>query len=121
MKIFNPFKQGIEEIKRWINANIELYKIKGIKKTVEVSSKVTFSLIILLFVLLIFSFLSIALALFIGKLLHSYALGFLIVGSIPLLLVLLLSIFKRSFMLVLLNFFTRIIMKENDKENGEEE
>lgn len=112
MKIFNPFKQGIEDLKSWLNAHLELIQLKGVKKAVEVSSKVTFSLFILIFMLLGFSFLSIALALFIGQLLDSYALGFLITGAIPLLIIGLMYLFKKSTYGFLLNFFTRIFTKQ---------
>ena len=112
MKIFNPFKQGIEDLKNWLNAHLEIIQLKGVKKAVEVSSKVTFSLFILIFMLLGFSFLSIALALFIGQLLDSYALGFLITGAIPLLIIGLMYLFKKSTYGFLLNFFTRIFTKQ---------
>src|SRR5690554_3319956 len=107
MKIFNPFKQGIEDLKNWLNAHLELIQLKGVKKAVEVSSKVTFSLFILIFMLLGFSF-----ALFICQILDFYALSFLITGAIPLLIIGLMYLFKKSTYGFLLNFFTRIFTKQ---------
>lgn len=111
MNILKPFKSGFEEIKRWLELQLDLLKVGGTKKAVEIASKVTFSLLTLLFFLLGFSFLSIALSLWIGELLNSYALGFLIVGAIPIVIVLILVIFKKAVFKFLLNFFTRIITK----------
>lgn len=111
MRIFNPIKEGIEEIKNWFNSHIDLLQLQGTKKAVEISAKVSFSLFILIFILLGFSFLSIALALLVGQLLDSYALGFLVIGIIPLLVIGLMVAFKQSTLRLLLDFFTRIFTK----------
>lgn|SRR5690554_606735 len=111
MNIFKPFQAGFDEIKRWLELQVNLLKVKGTIKVVEVASKITFSLLALLLILLGFTFLSIALSLWIGELLNSYPLGFLIVGTAPILLVGIMFLFKKVVFKHLLNFFTKTLTK----------
>ncbi len=108
----NPFKGGVEEIKRIINAYFNLIRIRSIKRGAEISSRVTFGLLTIIFILLGSTFFCIALALFIGELMNSYALGFLTVGAVPILAMLLMLIFKEQTYRRLLNFFTKIMTKK---------
>ena len=108
----NPFKGGIEEIKRIMNAYFNLIQIRSIKRGAEISSRVTFGLLTIIFILLGATFFCIALALFIGKLMGSYALGFLIIGAVPIIAMLVMQAFKKQTYLRLLNFFTNIMTKK---------
>lgn len=107
----NPIKEGINEIKRWFEANIELIKVKGIRKSVQVVAKLTFSLLIISFIMCGLFFIGISLAFYIGSLLDSTALGFLIVGGFYLLLMAVMMLLRKVIIMSLLNFFTRILTK----------
>lgn len=111
MKENNPIKTGIKKVKKLVNSYVRLIELRSTKKIAEVTSRVTYGLLTLLLIIMGFSFFSFALALYIGKLLSSLALGFLIVGSLPILIILLISIFKRQALRALLNFFTKIMTK----------
>lgn len=112
MKIENPIREGVAEIRRIINAYIELIKLKSVKKGAEIGSRITYSVLIIVLIIIGCSFLSIALALYLGQLLGSYPLGFLIVGALPILIMLLMRIFKERAILCLLNFFIKIMTKK---------
>lgn len=112
MKEKDTTKDGIDEVKHLANSYFELIKIRGVKKTAEVSTRATYGLLNIILVIMSFSFFGFALAIYIGELLESYAIGFLIVGALPLLAILLMRIFNRQTLSCLLNFFTRIMTKD---------
>lgn len=100
-------KEGIKEVKHLIETYIDLIRLKGKKSLVEVSSRITFGLLSIVLLSIGFTFFCVALALYIGVLLESFALGFLIVGIVPFLLLFLMQVFKKGTNRILLNFFTK--------------
>jgi len=115
MKEDNPTQKGIEEIKHLANSYIELFKVRSTRKSAEVATGVTYGLLTVILIIMCFSFFGFALALFVGDLLASPALGFFIVGGVPLVTIVLMRIFNKNISSYLLNFFTRIMTKNNEQ------
>jgi hypothetical protein len=111
MKENNTTKEGIEEVKHLANSYFELIKVKGVRKTAEIATGATYGLLTVTLIIMCLSFFGFALAIYIGDLLASYALGFLIVGAVPLLSILLMRLLNKQIFNYLLNFFTRIMTK----------
>ncbi|PKR80010.1 hypothetical protein CW751_12360 [Brumimicrobium salinarum] len=114
MRERNTTKKGIDDAKELANSYFELIKVRGIKKTASVFTKVSYNLLNTILLKMGISFFGFALALYLGSLLESYPLGFLIVGAIPFLAILLMRIFNRQTLQALLNFFTRIMTKDHE-------
>ncbi|HLV41926.1 MAG TPA: hypothetical protein VKY37_06590 [Brumimicrobium sp.] len=112
MKENNTTKEGIEEVKKLANSYFELVKIRGVKKAAEVSTRATYGLLTLILIKMSLSFFGFALAIYVGELLESYALGFLIIGAVPLLAILVMRIFNRPTLRFFLNFFTHIMTRK---------
>ncbi|RFC53835.1 hypothetical protein [Brumimicrobium aurantiacum] len=109
MKENNTTKEGIDELKKLVTTYIALFRIRSMKKATEVTTRVAYSLLVTILTMIGISFLGLALAIYLGTLLSSYALGFLIVGMIPIIAIILMRVFKISTFRYLLNFFTRLI------------
>lgn len=97
---FEEVKQSTEDIQKqaraYIESNVAYYKLLGFKvamKSTTTILKFVFIFFIFLFFIL---FISIAGAFAIADLLDSYALGFLIIGGVYLLMVLVLFLFKAT-------------------------
>lgn len=90
-------KNLFEKIKEYALNRIEIIRIDFIEKSSEIISKIITGVIIGLFSLFIFIFLSIGLALYLGKLLDDTATGFFIVAGIYALLVVLLAVGRKFF------------------------
>jgi hypothetical protein len=112
MRENNTTKEGLEEVKRLAKSYIKLIRVRGVKKTAEVSTRATYSLMTLLLIKMSLSFFGFALAIYLGSLLESYPLGFVIVAAIPLLFALFMQIFNKQTFRFLLDFFTRIMTKD---------
>ena len=113
MKENNTTKEGIEEAKKLANSYFELIKLRGVKKVAEVTTRTTYGLLNLILIKMSLSFFGFALAIYVGELLESYPLGFLIVGAFPLVVILLMRIFNRPTLRFFLNFFTRIMTRKS--------
>lgn len=87
---FEKFKENIEQTqdysKEYIEKNIAYYKLWFFKVAMQSTTLLLRLLLFIIFILVFLVFSSIAFALFIGELLHNYALGFLITGIFFLLL-----------------------------------
>lgn len=100
------------EVRRIVESYIELVKIRSIKRTSKVLTKIAFIFIAILLILASVPFLGVALALSLGSLLSSNTLGFLLVGGLFFLLLILLFVFRNFVVKILLNFFVRIIIED---------
>lgn len=105
-------KEGITEVRRLIDSYIDLIKLRTHKRGIEIGSRITYGLFTIALIIIGFTFLCVALALFIGELLGSYSLGFLIAGGVPILTIILMQIFKKGTHHFLLNFFTKITTRK---------
>ena len=94
-------KNNIDDIKlnakSYIDSNIDYFTLLGFKITTKASSFIIKIILLSLFLLLSLTFLSFSFAFAIGTWIDSYAIGFLIVGSIYILISLLLFFKGGSF------------------------
>ncbi|RYM34693.1 hypothetical protein ERX46_04785 [Brumimicrobium glaciale] len=105
-------EEGIDEVKRLLKSTLTLLKIKGIKKITGVLANATYGFLKIILIMTGLSFFGFALAIYLGGLLESYTLGFLIVGALPFLAIILMRIFNKYTLRYLLNGFTRIMTKK---------
>ena len=114
MKEENTTEDGIKEIKKLGNSYIELFRIKGIKKSADILTKLSYNMLNIALLKMSISFMGFALAIYLGNLFKNYALGFVVVGAVPLLCILLMRIFNKQTLRYFLSTFTRIITKDHD-------
>ncbi|WP_107037625.1 hypothetical protein [Brumimicrobium mesophilum] len=112
MREKNITKEGIQEVKNLAESYFELGRIKSVQKTSQLLSRATHGLLTVILIMIGMSFFGFALAIYLGGVLDSYSLGFLIVGAIPLLTILLMRIFYKGTLGYLLNFFTRAMTRK---------
>lgn len=116
MKIPNPFKNLVEEVKENIDTRIDLAKVQGIKKASHISTKVTFIVIVSILLLIALFYFGLSLAFFFSHLLNSNTLGFLLAGSIPFFFSLLLLLFRKKIQYKLRDYFVYLIVEENEED-----
>jgi uncharacterized oligopeptide transporter (OPT) family protein len=92
----NPIEPLLKELEELIKTSLELWKYKLIKQSSVLSGSFIFSMMIMSILIIFFLFLAVACSFFMGKLLGSNAIGFLIVAGVFFLLFLLL-IFGKSY------------------------
>lgn len=114
MRENNTTKEGIKEAKLLAESYYNLFRVKTVKKSTEVATRATYSVITVILFIISLSFFGFALAIYLGSLFESYSLGFLTVGAIPLLSILLMRIFNKQTIGWLLNFFTRLMTRNHD-------
>lgn len=74
------FKGSFQKTKEYIETQVDLLKLRAIVKSARISGVIALDLMKLLLSLIIIFFLSLSLGFFLGELMHSNALGFLITG-----------------------------------------
>src|SRR5690554_2212230 len=114
MKENNTTQKSNEEVKKLASSYLELFKVKSAKKSAQVATGASYVLLTVILIIMSFTFFGFALAFFIGELLGLIALGFVIVGAIPLVTLLLMRLFNRNITDYLLNFFTRLMTKNDE-------
>ncbi|PWH86946.1 hypothetical protein [Brumimicrobium oceani] len=105
-------EEGLQEAKKLLESSWALIKVRGIKKVTAVLANATYGFLKIILMMMGLAFFGFALAIYLGGVLESYALGFLIVGAIPFLAILLMRIFNKHTLHYLLNIFTRIMTKK---------
>lgn len=90
------FKGAIQKLSEYIRTSKDLLFLQGAEAASKVIPAILIAITKLVFAFFLFFYLSISLALFLGELFNSYALGFLITGGIFFLLIVLLSVFGGS-------------------------
>lgn len=90
-------KSLLDKLKVYINNRIDIIRIDFIEKSSQIISKIITAIVISLFSLFIFIFLSIGLALYLGNLMNNTGTGFLIVAGIYALLVVVLAAGRKFF------------------------
>lgn len=86
------FSGSFQKSKEYIDTQIELIRLKAISKASRIIGKLAVDILKLLLVGISVFFICFALALYLGSLLGSYALGFLVTAGIFILFILLLSL-----------------------------
>ena len=84
--ISQHFENLTDDAKKYIESEIEYYKLDVYKKSIKASSTLVWLLIISALLVLAYTFLCIGFALLIGNLLGKYYLGFLIISGVFLIL-----------------------------------
>lgn len=117
MKLLNPFKKLVDEVKDNIDTRIDLAKVQGVKKASHISTQLTFIIVLMIFLLLAFFYFGLALAFFFSSLFESNTFGFLLAGGIPFLFALILLLFRNKIQRRLRDFFIHLISESNDEED----
>lgn len=117
-KIFTDLK---DEVFAYVSLKLRLWKLMATERAAECLSSLSYAIVLLLFAFFAFLFLFVALALFLGECLGSMALGFLLVGMLYLLVVMVSLLTKGGICFRLTNVYVRILQINNDKNNDDEE
>ena len=107
--INNQFDPLLKKLENLSTTTLELWRLKGIQKSIELGSALISNSIALLFLLIGIVFLSIGTALYIGSLLSKSYYGFGIVALFYLLIFTLLIVFGSAIKKCLANTFTKAI------------
>ena len=94
-KIGQHLENLTEDAKKYIEAEIEYYKLDVYKKLIKASSGLIWLLIVSSLALLLFTFLCVGLSLFVGELLGSYYLGFFTISGVFLILLIVVILFSK--------------------------
>jgi hypothetical protein len=116
--IFSEHLSGIrKELEDYVGKRIELLKLELVERLSKCTSSIIVKLGLMYFLLLFLMFLSLAGGFYIGELLHSNALGFLIIAGFYLLLAFLLYIF-RSYLVErpVIRSFIKLFFKSDKNE-----
>lgn len=118
-KILNEFK---ERLSSFIGLKIELFKLNAYERVARIIAILSHSLILMLLALFAILFLFFTLAFFLGYLLNSTALGFLIVAGIYILLFIITYYSKKSIQIGIMNIVIGAIQEkeEEDKDDGDD-
>ncbi len=116
-KIFAELK---EDISIYTRLKIRLLKLTAIERTARVFSVLSHGIILLLLIFFTLLFLFIALGFYLGDLLGSTALGFLIVGGLYLLLTLIALLNKNGIRIRLMNVLISAIMADDEDEDEDQ-
>lgn len=116
-KIFAELK---EDISIYARLKIRLLKLTAIERTARVFSVLSHGIILLLLTFFTFLFLFTALGFYLGDLLGSAALGFLIIGGLYLLLTLVALWSKNGIRIRLMNILINAIMADDDENDKDQ-
>ncbi len=117
-KIFACLK---DEISNYAGLRLRLLKLMAIERAAGFLSALSHSLILLLWAFFTVLFLFIALGFYLGDLLGSVALGFLIVGGIYLMLILLFVWAKSGIRMQLTNIFIDALQTNDEDDDDDDE
>ncbi len=96
--ITDNFKEFTTATQDYIESSISYHKLDLFKKIMKGVVSGTYKLILSFFLLIALLFLSVALAIYLGELLDSLALGYLIIGLVYLVLMVVLTFFLKKFL-----------------------
>lgn len=119
-KILNEFK---ERLSSFIGLKIELFKLNAYERVARIIAILSHSLILMLLAFFAILFLFFTLAFFLGELLNSISLGFLIVAGIYILLFIITYYSKKSIQIGIMNIVIGAIQEkeeEEDKDDGDD-
>ncbi|SJN43131.1 hypothetical protein [Sphingobacterium sp. JB170] len=113
----------IQAGKDYVDTQIKLLRLRGLSKGSRIFGSLALDIVKIVFTLFIIFFCSLALGFYLGELLESNALGFLLTGVIFFVSVLLIRLFEPRLESFLVNFTIRKITKnwggdEDDDEQG---
>ncbi len=111
----------IQAGKDYVDTQIKLLRLKGLSKGSRIFGSMALDIVKLVFTLFIIFFCSLALGFYLGELLDSNALGFLLTGVIFFILVLLIRSFEPKLESFLVNVTIRKVTSKWDDDDEEEE
>lgn len=86
----------LKKIEEYISLRILLLKVEGTERLSEALAVLFRRIILLMFIFSVIFFASVALALWIGNIINSYVIGFLILAGVHLLILIILYIFRKQ-------------------------
>lgn len=107
--------------KEYIDTQIKLLKLKALAKGSRIVGSLVLDVVKIVFTLFILFFCSLALGFFLGEVLDSNALGFLLTGVIFFILVLLIRAFEPGLERIFMNITIRKIANKWDGDEDEDE
>ena len=117
-KIFTELK---EDISTYAGLKLRLLKLIAVEKAAGILSAFSHGIILLLLIFFTILFLFVALGLYLGELLNSMALGFLIVSGIYLLSTFCFLWAKRKIRITLMNTIIAAVVAEYDDDDDDDE
>lgn len=120
----NMLEQLKEDVKTLVELKVELLKLNVYDRFARIIAIVSLSLLLVLIFFSLIFYLFGALGYFLGELLNSVALGFVLVSALYLLIALLIIAFRKGFQSMIMDSVFKAIMvheKRKEKENEEDE
>ncbi|MGO3805148.1 MAG: hypothetical protein ACTJHT_02470 [Sphingobacterium sp.] len=111
----------IQAGKDYVDTQIKLLRLRGLSKGSRIFGSLALDVVKIVFTLFIIFFCSLALGFYLGELLESNALGFLLTGVIFFVSVLLIRLFEPRLESFLVNFTIRKITKNWDGDEDDDE
>ena len=108
---------SFKSLKQYINSQLELIKLRAVARGARMIGALALDITKVLFVLLIFFFLSMALAFYLGELLGSNSLGFLAAAGVFLLLIFIINLLKKKLELKIMDIAVRKFLQKWDEED----
>lgn len=109
-------KEVVELLKAYANSNLTYYKLTALKKFAKGGSKLFRLIVYLIFIPLVLLFFSIAAAIYIGKRMDNFYLGFIIIGAVHIILLFLSIIFGGMIVRrYILKKYSRKILKQKNE------
>ena len=115
-KTFTKLK---EDVLAYVELRLELLKLNTYERVAKVMALFSYGIILVLLAFFAILFLFLALGFFLGELLDSFALGFVLVVGMYLLLFLILIYFKRKILFALMNEMITVMMNKDEKDKDE--
>lgn len=115
------FSGSFQKSKEYVDTQIELIRLKAISKASRIIGKLAVDIFKLLLAGISVLFLSFALALYLGSILGSYALGFLVTAGIFIVLILFLSLASLQVSIFIRNTTIKKLIEMWDDEEDEDQ
>ena len=102
-----PLPPIIDQVKEYLETYIKLKKLEAVEKGTSVLASVVIDVFVIMCLALLFVFVSITLALYLGSVLHSYWQGFGCVAVLYMICIAFVVIFRKSLETPLINFLLK--------------
>lgn len=109
-----------KKAEKYSKTSFELLQLKTIDKTSDVISSLSVVIAISILLAMFTLFMNIGISLFIGHLLHNYALGFFLISSFYFILGIIFYVFRKKLIKIPIdNLIVSIFLKEEEAKNSE--
>jgi Zn-dependent protease with chaperone function len=121
-RIGDNISEVIDASRKYVEANLKLFKLSLLERLSKVVSLIISTTLVMMVGLLVLLFLSLSAAVFFGDLLHSRALGFLVMAFIFLLLVIFLWIKRKTLVInPVIQSLNDIVFTDDEPEEEQDE